>query len=119
MNQPLPRHSGTRFVKMEMSSYCVTCMNNRLAGILLFSSVVLCIGTTARAQDADSLVQKGQLLRQENGRYIRMAQKDGTLSTREADSLRALCFGTLERPVQSPAAGETGHAGRICESGSA
>jgi len=104
---------------MEMSSYCVTCMNNRLAGILLFSSVVLCIGTTARAQDADSLVQKGQLLRQENGRYIRMAQKDGTLSATEADSLRALCFGTLERPVQCPAAGETGHAGRICESRSA
>ena len=76
-------------------------MNNRLAGILFFSSVVLCTGTTARAQDADSLVQKEQLLRQENGRYIRMAQKDGTLSSSEADSLRTLCSGTVEKPIQA------------------
>lgn len=76
-------------------------MNHCLAGILLLSSVVLCLGTTAMAQDADSLAQREQLLRQENGRYIRMAQKDGTLSVSEADSLRILCSGTVEKPVQT------------------
>ena len=55
---------------------------------------------TAYAQNADSLVLKEQLLRQENSRYIQMARRDKVISDGQADSLQRITSDTMEKPVQ-------------------
>ena len=52
------------------------------------------------AQSTDSLVLKERLLQQENNRYIQMAQRDNVISASQADSLRKVTTGTVEKPVQ-------------------
>lgn len=52
------------------------------------------------AQSTDSLVLKERLLQQENNRYIQMAQRDNILSASQADSLRKVTNGTIEKPIQ-------------------
>ena len=52
------------------------------------------------AQSTDSLVLKERLLQQENNRYIQMAQRDNVISESQADSLRKVTTGTVEKPVQ-------------------
>lgn len=55
---------------------------------------------TSLAQSTDSLVLKERLLQQENNRYIQMAQRDHIISASQADSLRRVTTGTIEKPVQ-------------------
>lgn len=57
-------------------------------------------GVSSLAQSTDSLVLKEWLLQQENNRYIQMAQRDNVISASQADSLRKVMTGTVEKPVQ-------------------
>ncbi|MDY6320455.1 MAG: hypothetical protein SPL44_05545, partial [Bacteroidales bacterium] len=52
------------------------------------------------AQGTDSLVLKERILLQENKRYIQMAQRDGIISSTQADSLRRITSGSVEKPLQ-------------------
>lgn len=51
------------------------------------------------AQSTDSLVLKEQILLQENKRYIQMAQYDNVISSTQADSLRRLTSGSIEKHI--------------------
>lgn len=57
-------------------------------------------GVSSLAQSTDSHVLKEWLLQQENNRYIQMAQRDNVISASQADSLRKVTNGTIEKPVQ-------------------
>ena len=61
---------------------------------------LLMLGLTAMAQGTDSLVLKERILLQENKRYIQMAQRDGIISSTQADSLRRITSGSVEKPLQ-------------------
>ena len=61
---------------------------------------LLMLGLTAMAQGTDSLVLKERILLQENKRYIQMAQRDGIISSTQADSLRRITSGSVEQPLQ-------------------
>ena len=69
---------------------------------LILVSVSLAVPAwSALAQETDSLVLKEQVLLQENRQYIQMAQRDKVLSIEQADSLRSITVGTLEKPIQA------------------
>lgn len=69
------------------------CLIFALLSLLFFEGASL-------AQSTDSLVLKERLLQQENNRYIQMAQRDNILSASQADSLRKVTNGTIEKPIQ-------------------
>lgn len=54
----------------------------------------------AMAQNSDSLVLKEQILLQENKRYIQMALSDNVISSTQADSLKRITNGSVEKPIQ-------------------
>lgn len=51
------------------------------------------------AQSTDSLALRRSLLADENNRYIQIAQHDGILTTNQADSLRKISSGSIEKPI--------------------
>ena len=69
------------------------CLTFALLCLLFFEGLSL-------AQSTDSLVLKERLLQQENNRYIQMALRDNILSASQADSLRKVTNGTIEKPIQ-------------------
>lgn len=72
-----------------------------LRSYLIFTLLGLfSFGVSSLAQSTDSLVLKEWLLQQENNRYIQMAQRDNVISASQADSLRKVTNGTIEKPVQ-------------------
>ena len=73
---------------------------NRMCLILVPVSLAVS-AWSALAQETDSLVLKEQVLLQENRQYIQMAQRDKVLSIEQADSLRSITIGTLEKPIQA------------------
>lgn len=73
---------------------------NRMCLILVPVSLAV-PAWSALAQETDSLVLKEQVLLQENRQYIQMAQRDKVLSIEQADSLRSITIGTLEKPIQA------------------
>ena len=70
------------------------------AYLILVPVGLLMLGLTAMAQGTDSLVLKERILLQENKRYIQMAQRDGIISSTQADSLRRITSGSVEQPLQ-------------------
>lgn len=70
------------------------------AYLILVPVGLLMLGLTAMAQGTDSLVLKERILLQENKRYIQMAQRDGIISSTQADSLRRITSGSVEKPLQ-------------------
>lgn len=71
-----------------------------LRSYLILALLGLFFGVSSLAQSTDSLVLKERLLQQENNRYIQMAQRDNVISASQADSLRKVTTGTVEKPVQ-------------------
>ena len=71
-----------------------------LRSYLILALLGLFFGVSSLAQSTDSLVLKERLLQQENNRYIQMAQRDNVISASQADSLRKVTNGTIEKPVQ-------------------
>lgn len=71
-----------------------------LRSYLILDLLGLFFGVSSLAQSTDSLVLKERLLQQENNRYIQMAQRDNVISASQADSLRKVTTGTVEKPVQ-------------------
>ena len=71
-----------------------------LRSYLILALLGLFFGVSSLAQSTDSLVLKEWLLQQENNRYIQMAQRDNVISASQADSLRKVTTGTVEKPVQ-------------------
>lgn len=71
-----------------------------LRSYLILALLGLFFGVSSLAQSTDSLVLKERLLQQENNRYIQMAQRDNVISASQADSLRKVMTGTVEKPVQ-------------------
>ena len=71
-----------------------------LRSYLILALLGLFFGVSSLAQSTDSLVLKERLLQQENNRYIQMAQRDNVISASQADSLREVTTGTVEKPVQ-------------------
>lgn len=71
----------------------------RMCLIFAFLSRIFFEGASL-AQSTDSLVLKERLLQQENNRYIQMAQRDNVISASQADSLRKVTTGTVEKLVQ-------------------
>lgn len=70
------------------------------AFLILVPVGLLMSALSAMAQSTDSLVLKEQILLQENKRYIQMAQYDNVISSTQADSLRRLTNGSIEKPIQ-------------------
>jgi hypothetical protein len=68
--------------------------------LILVSVGLLMPGLTAMAQNTDSLVFKEHILLQEDKRYIQMAQRDNIISSTQADSLRRITSGSVEKPLQ-------------------
>ena len=71
-----------------------------LRSYLILALLGLFFGVSSLAQSTDSLVLKERLLQQENNRYIQMAQRDNVFSASQADSLRKVTTGSVEKPVQ-------------------
>lgn len=69
------------------------CLTFALLCLLFFEGLSL-------AQSTDSFVLKERLLQQENNRYIQMPLRDNNLSASQADSLRKVTNGTIEKPIQ-------------------
>lgn len=70
------------------------------AFLILVPVGLLMSALSAMAQSTDSLVLKEQILLQENKRYIQMAQYDNVISSAQADSLRRITNGSIEKPIQ-------------------
>lgn len=68
--------------------------------LILVSVGVLLSCLTGIAQSTDSLVLKEQILLQENTRYIQIAQRDNVISNTQADSLKRITNGSIEKPIQ-------------------
>ena len=70
------------------------------AFLILVPIGLLMSALAAMAQSTDSLVLREQILLQENKRYIQMAQCDNIISSTQADSLRRITNGSVEKPIQ-------------------
>lgn len=70
------------------------------AFLILVPIGLLMSALAAMAQSTDSLVLREQILLQENKRYIQMAQCDNIISSTQADSLRRITNGSIEKPIQ-------------------
>lgn len=68
--------------------------------IILMPVGLLMSGLAAMAQRTDSLVLKEQILLQENKRFIQMAQRDNVITSTQADSLKRITNGIVEKPIQ-------------------
>lgn len=63
-------------------------------------SLLLCETVSLAQGDADSLAIRERMLAEENNRYIRMAQQDELITASQADSLRRITSGAIEKPAQ-------------------
>lgn len=68
--------------------------------LILTVAGLLLLETESLAQTTDSLKTRPQMLAHENDRYIRMALKDGVISTGQSDSLRRVNASANEKPLQ-------------------